>query len=222
MAAQPHPYAAAWQPWDERYEQHLKSKRNWQIACGLSSLASVILAGGIVYQTTKARYIPFVVQVDRQGYALTLPEPLSPSSDPAIVDHMERYEIAAFIRNVRTISSDPAVQQYMLNRMFEHVAGEAGNFLDAYYHSPGRNPFSLGHQQTVTVTVNSILKLAATSWQVRWEEQVFDHLGAPLDAPRYWEAELTTELSTPDDQSSIINNPLGFKVIRIAWAEQQN
>jgi len=40
--------------------------------------------------------------------------------------------------------------------------------------------------------------------------------------PRYWEAELTTELSTPDDQSSIINNPLGFKVIRIAWAEQQN
>ena len=23
MAAQPHPYAAAWQPWDERYEQHL-------------------------------------------------------------------------------------------------------------------------------------------------------------------------------------------------------
>jgi len=60
MAAQPHPYAAAWQPWDERYEQHLKSKRNWQIACGLSSLASVILAGGMVYQSTKARYIPFV------------------------------------------------------------------------------------------------------------------------------------------------------------------
>ena len=26
MAAQPHPYAEAWQPWDERYEQHLKSK----------------------------------------------------------------------------------------------------------------------------------------------------------------------------------------------------
>jgi type IV secretion system protein TrbF len=222
MGAQPHPYAAAWQPWDERYEQHLKSKRNWQIACGLSSLASVILAGGMVYQSTKARYIPFVVQVDRQGYALTLPEPLSPSSDPAMVDHMERYEIAAFIRNVRTISSDPAVQQYMLNRMFEHAGGEAGNFLDAYYHSPGRNPFSLGHQQTVTVTVNSILKLASNSWQVRWEEQAFDHLGSPLGAPRYWEAELTTELSTPDDQSSIINNPLGFKVIRIAWAEQQN
>jgi type IV secretory pathway TrbF-like protein len=62
MAAQPHPYAEAWQPWDERYEQHLKSKRNWQIACGLSSLASVILAGGIVYQATKARIVPFVVQ----------------------------------------------------------------------------------------------------------------------------------------------------------------
>ena len=131
---------------------------------------------------------------------------------------MERYEIAAFIRNVRTISSDPAVQQYMLNRMFKHAGGEADNFLDAYYHSPGRNPFSLGQEQTVTVTVNSILKLAATSW----EEQAFDHLGAPLGMPRYWEAELTTALSTPDDQSSIINNPLGFKVIKIAWAEQQN
>jgi hypothetical protein len=64
----------------------------------MSSLASVILVSGIVYQSTKARYIPFVVQVDRQGYALTLPEPLSPPSDPAIIDHMERYEIAAFMR----------------------------------------------------------------------------------------------------------------------------
>ena len=78
--------------------------------------------------------------------------------DSAIIDHMERYEIAAFIRNVRTISSNNlAVQQYMLNRMFKHAGGEADNFLDAYYHSPGRNPFSLGQEQTVTVTVNSIL-----------------------------------------------------------------
>jgi type IV secretion system protein TrbF len=177
----------------------------------------VILAGGIVYQSTKSRIIPFVVQVDRQGYALTLLEPLAPSTDPAIIDHIERYEIAAFIRDVRTISSDAAVQQYMLNRMFAHAHGEADNFLDAYYHRAGRNPFTLGHQQTVTVTVNSILKLGPNSWQ----EQAFDHIGAPMGPPRSWEAELTTALYTPDDQTSVVDNPLGFKVIKIAWAEQQ-
>ena len=79
----------------------------------------------------------------------------------------------------------------MLNRLFEHSAGEADNFLDAYYHGAGRNPFTLGHQQTVTVTVNSILKLGPNSWQVRWEEQPFDHIGAPLGSLPVYRSEST-------------------------------
>ena len=53
-------------------------KRNWQIAAGGLLFLSLILAGGIVWISDRSRYIPYVVEVDKLGYALTVPQPLTP------------------------------------------------------------------------------------------------------------------------------------------------
>ena len=79
MAA--NPYAGAWREWDERYADSVISKRNWQIVAGCAVLTSLVLAIGMVWQSLRSRYIPFVVQVDSQGYGLTIPHPLVPSTD---------------------------------------------------------------------------------------------------------------------------------------------
>jgi type IV secretory pathway TrbF-like protein len=65
--------------------------------------------------------IPFVVEVDKLGYAITIPTALTASNTPATVERMKRYEIAAFIRNARFVSSDPAVEQNMLNNLLAHA-----------------------------------------------------------------------------------------------------
>ena len=107
MAA--NPYVEGWRAWDERYADLAVGKRNWQLAAAAFAATSLILALGIVWQSGRSRYIPYVVEVDKLGYALTVPHPLTPAAVPGVAARMERYEIAAFIRDARAVSSDQQV-----------------------------------------------------------------------------------------------------------------
>ncbi len=221
MAA--NPYVEARREWDERYADLVLGKRNWQIAAGWLLLLSLILASGMVWLISRSRYIPYVVEVDKLGYALTVPQPLTPTSVPDVTARMQRYEVAAFIRNARSVTSDSQVEHQMLNSLLAHARGAADRFLDAYYHSDGftHNPFKLAEKQTVSIQIDSILQLSPSSYQVRWSEQQRDLNGVVIGAPAHWEAVLQTEIVPPNSDAAIISNPLGFYVTQISWTEQQ-
>ena len=136
---------------------------------------------------------------------------------------MQRYEIAAFIRNARSVSSDAQVEHQMLNSLLAHARGAADRFLDAYYHSDGftHNPFKLAEKQTVSIQIDSILQLSPSSYQVRWTEQQRDLNGVAIGVTVTWEAALQTEIVPPNSDDAIVSNPLGFCVTQISWTEQQ-
>jgi type IV secretion system protein VirB5 len=217
-------YLEARREWDERYADLVLGKRNWQIAAACSMAVSLVLAGGIVWLTSRSRYIPYVVEVDKLGYALTVPKPLIPSTEPALIERMERYEVASFIRDARSVSSDPGAEQHMLNDVLAHARGAADKFLDDYFHSGNfaHNPFKVAEKQTVAVQIDSILELSAHSFQVRWSEQARDRTGGAIGAPTHWEAAIETQIVSPDSEDAIISNPLGFYAKQISWAQQQS
>jgi type IV secretion system protein TrbF len=220
MAA--NPYVQGWREWDERYADLVVGKRNWQIAAGGLLILGLILAAGIVWLSGRSRYIPYIVEVDRLGYGLTVAQPLTPASAPDVTARMERYEVASFIRQAREVSSDPQVEQQMLNSLLAHAHGAADHFLDEYYHSDNaHNPFRIAQKRTVSVQINSILQLSSKSYQVRWTEQAHDLNGTAISAPTYWEAQLQTEITQPASDDAIVSNPLGFYVDQITWTEQQ-
>ncbi len=216
-------YVEARREWDERYADLVLGKRNWQIAAGGLLALSLILASGIVWLTTRSRYIPYVVEVDKLGYSLTVPQPLTPSSVPDVAARMQRYEVAAFIRSARSVSTDPQVEHQMLNSLLAHARGAADRFLDAYYHSDGftHNPFKIAERQTVSVQIDSILQLSPQSYQVRWTEIQHDLNGVEIGAPTHWEAVLQTQIVPPNSDAAILSNPLGFYVTQINWTQQQ-
>src|ERR1700756_5134983 len=111
------PYLEARREWDERYADLVLGKRNWQIAAGGLLLLALILASGMIWLISRSRYIPYVVEVDKLGYALTIPQPLTPASVPDVTTRMQRYEVAAFIRDARSVTSDPLVEHQMLNSL---------------------------------------------------------------------------------------------------------
>jgi len=157
------------------------------------------------------------------GYALTVPYPLNASTIPDVEARMERYEIAAFIRNARSVSSDSQVEQQQLNSLLAHARGAADRFLDSYYHADGftHNPFKLAEKQTVSVQIDSILQLSAHSHEVRWTETVHDLNGANLGVATHWEAQLQTERIAPNSSDAIVSNPLCLYVTQISWTQQQ-
>jgi type IV secretion system protein TrbF len=213
----------SWRPWDERYADHVIGKRNWQIAAGCSMLISLVLAAGMVWLASRSRYVVYAVQVDKLGYALTQAQPLTASAAPDVVERMERYEVASFIRQARAVSSDLQVEQQTLNALLAHAQGAADHFLDEYYHADdaAHNPFQVAQKQTVSVRIDSILKLSAKSYEVRWTEVRRDLNGAVVGLPTHWEADLQTEIVPPRDGDAIVSNPLGFYVTNITWTEQQ-
>jgi type IV secretory pathway TrbF-like protein len=221
MAA--NPYVQGWREWDERYADLVIGKRNWQIAAGCALLTGLVLAVGMVWLSLRSRYVPYVVVTDRLGQALTIPEPLTPASMPVVAARMERFEVEAFIRDAREVTSDPAVEQERLAALHAHARGAADRFLDDYYHSDNfaHNPFAIARKQTVSVRIDSILQLSAKSYQVRWTEQARDLNGVAAGPPTQWEAVLQTEIKPPATSDAIVSNPLGFYVTNLTWTEQQ-
>ena len=221
MAA--NPYAQGWREWDERYADLAIGKRNWQIATGVAALVSLVLAVGMVRLALRSRYVPYVVVTDRLGQAITIPEPLTPMSAPVVAARMERWEVEAFIRAARAVSSDPAVQQERLASLHAHARVAADRFLDDYYHSDNfaHNPFAIAQKRTISVRIDSILQLSVRSYQVRWTEEARDLNGVAAGAPTQWEAVLQTEVEPPASSDGIVSNPLGFYVTNITWTEQQ-
>ena len=165
----------------------------------------------------------YAVEVDRLGYALAQARPLSAATTPDVIDRIERYEVASFIRQARSVSNDPQVEQQTLNSLLAHTRGAADRFLNEYYHSndTAHNPFQIAQKQTVSVEIDSILKLSAKSYEVRWSEERRDLNGASLGQPTHWEAQLQTETVPPPGDDAIVSNPLGFFVTNLTWTEQQ-
>ncbi|HLW70341.1 MAG TPA: hypothetical protein VKS22_06940 [Candidatus Binataceae bacterium] len=131
--------------WDERYADLALGKRNWQIAAA-GSLAVALDPRRRQRLAERPQPLHSVRRRSRSrklGYALTIPQPLTVSAVPDVVARIQGYEIAAFIRNARAVSSDPQVEQQQLNALLAHARGAADRFLDEYYHSDGfsHNPF---------------------------------------------------------------------------------
>jgi hypothetical protein len=95
------PYIEVRREWDERCADLALGKRKWQIAADGLLLAVLILAIGMVWLSTRRRYIPYIVEVDKLGYALTVPQPLAPALVPDAATRVERDEGGAAERGQR-------------------------------------------------------------------------------------------------------------------------
>ena len=57
------------QEWDERYADLVLGKRNWQITDAGMMAITLVLAFGMVWVSTRSKFVPYVVEVDKLGYA---------------------------------------------------------------------------------------------------------------------------------------------------------
>ena len=199
--------------WDDRYAGLARGKRNWQLAALALLAVDGLLTAGIIHLATQSRVSPFVVEVDRLGQAVAFgPAEQLRKTDERLI----RYQLNLFVRDVRSVFADAEVQKTVINRAYAHAKDGALGFLNDYFKKS--NPFLREAEGTVTVQVQSVLRLSPRSWQVQWRETQHAPAGRVVSETA-WQAVLGVELSPPETTDVLLVNPLGLYVTEINWTK---
>jgi type IV secretion system protein VirB5 len=200
-----------------------KGKRNWQLAAFGLLGTTVILSIGLVGNSRHSRITPYVVEVDRLGRAQAFgPAEQLRETDQRVV----RAELASFVRDIRSVLTDPVAQADLVRRAYAFVDQSAGLFLSQYYTNPANDPRLLGRDLTRLVDVSSVLLLpgpatgaGTATWKVTWTETSLPRGGGGLPSESAWEGYFTTRTSPPTTVDRITVNPLGLYVTSINWTQ---
>jgi len=184
-AALDSPYLCARREWNERYGDYIARARNWRWAAFGALAVSLVLGVGVAWQAAQSKVVPYVVEVDKLGdaVAVTRADRAAPTDMRVI-----KAQLAAWIVDVRSVSSDPLAQKSALARSYALTAATATIFLNDYYrqHSP------FGQPRTVAVSVDAVLPISKQTYQIQWSEDARDLQGRDL-ATTHWIASVTVD-----------------------------
>ncbi len=207
------PYQKSAQLWDERIGSARVQAKNWRLmAFGLFGL-SCVLAGGAIWQSTQSRVVPYVVQVDRLGASQAV-VPADARYQPT--DVQIAYFLARFVSDVRGLSSDPIVVRDNWLEAYALATDHAAVFLNDY--AQANDPFKRVGERTVSVQVTSVVRASNTSFQVKWQEQTYEH--DALARTEHWTAILSVVTKDPPNADVLRKNPLGLYVNGINWSRE--
>lgn len=209
-------YVEARREWNDRYGDLARATRNWQIAAAGLLVGNLVLAAGVVWLAERRVVIPYVVEVDKLGYALAA-GPVARDSDVLASDRVVRYHLAAFVRGARSVIADPVALKRNLDQVYAYARGPAVSLLDEYYRA--LNPFDRAKQATVSVDVQSLLLVSERTWQARWTE-TSRGLDGVISGKTSWEAVLTVETIPATSEETIYSNPIGLYVVSLSWTRQ--
>ena len=190
------PYASAWREWDERYADLVIGKRNWQLAAGGLLVLGLILAGGMVWLSSRSKYIPYVVEVDTR---IRADGARSRQRRPRSQTSRRGWNATRWRPSSARRARSPAIHRSSSRCSTPCSRMRAGRPTTSWTSTTiptlRITPSGLHRSKPYPVQIDSILSLSAKSYQVRWTEQARDLNGAAIGAPTHWEAELETEIA---------------------------
>lgn len=207
------PYLNARREWNERYGSYIARARSWRYAAFAAIFLSTILAVGVIWLASQSKLVPYVVEVDKLGQALAVTRADRASiADQRIV----KAQLAAWIVDVRSVSSDPIAEKAWLARAYSLVDSSGAAFLNEYYKED--SPFDAGQQQTVACSIDEVLPISDKTYQLEWTEDSRDLQGR-LFKTTHWQASLEIGFNPPTDESEMLRNPLGIYIHTISWTQ---
>lgn len=201
------PYRRARQIIDDRVGSARVQAHNWRLA----ALGAVAVAGisvlGLIYQSSKAAVIPYIVEVDGQGAVRLVGAANTQVWKPT--EGIKRHFLEEWVLNVREVSSDEKVIRQKLLNAYKGVTGAAKAQLDTLIQA--EKPFEMLGQTTRQVKFSSINHVSDDSYRVEWSEPVFGKDGY-VDRVEEFVGIVTLVHITPTTREQMERNPLGIYV----------
>jgi type IV secretion system protein VirB5 len=206
------------------YSHLAKGKRNWQIIAFLLGVTVLVLVFSLVGMATSSRYIPYVVEQDDMGGARYI-GPIEELREPD--NAVKAAIVTRWVRDVRTIYSDPAARQDMLYSAYAHVANDASQKLKTYYSDPETDPGRLSQlniSRTVEIEVVIPVPKASGSgtvkedtYRVQWKERTMKSMNGLPEVQRY-EGYFSVVTIPPQSEAKAMQNPYGLYITNYSWS----
>lgn len=210
------PYLAARQEWTERYGSYVRAASAWRLV-GIVSLSLATLSTSYaLYQSTKVKLVPYIVEVDKLGSAVN-------AGFPAQIEYADsrvvRSTLAAFVTNFRSVTPDAVVQKQYIDRTYAllRTADPSTEKVNSWFRSS--SPFDKAKTATVAIEVNTVVPLSSQSFQIDWTEYERDRKGKEM-ATRRFRGVAHVVLIPPQDESVIRLNPIGLYLKDFDWTAQ--
>ena len=214
------PYLNARRQWNSHIDRAFADKHIWQlaaVACLLIALASM---AGIVYIGSKAKFVPYVIEVDRLGETVAVgPAQVAAPADPRVI----RASLAAFVANSRLVTPDTELQRkavfaaYAMLRTKDPSTAKLNEYLNG---SPDATPFARAAKMTVNTEIRAVSQVTEYTWTVDWTETLRDREGALIGVPMTMRAMIQIYVDPPSPDSKeaqIQRNPLGIWIRDFTW-----
>jgi len=210
------PYLAARQEWTERYGSYVQAARAWRIIGVIAMIMAVIGFSYAMYMSTQVKLVPYIVEVDKLGNAVTagIPQQIE-YADARVV----RATLGNFVASFRSITPDAVVQKQYVDRTYAllRASDPATQKINAWFR--GNSPFERAKNSTVAIEANNIVALSNQTYQIDWTEFERDRKGRETGTRRF-RGIATVALTAPQDEATIRLNPIGLYVQDFDWTAQ--
>lgn len=212
---QENPYLSAKQEWNDIFANQIIAKRNWQKFSLIQLGIILVLSMGIIRLGTKAKVIPYIVEVDKVGRAIAY----APATQLNILDEkIIRAHLYRFLEKSRSIVRDAGAMRMNLEEGYKIVSlSVKQNILDPYYQT--NNPFETAKKLSRQVIPVTFLKQSKNTYLIEWKEIDRD-LDNKIIIEKQWKA-LVTIARLEDDTKERIKqdpfNPFGIYITSLSW-----
>ena len=123
------------------------------------------------------------------------------------------YFLARFIKNARSLSSDPIVVRANWLSAYAYVTDRGAEALNNYAREV--DPFTMVGMRTVSVEVISVVRLSDHSFAIRWMEEFFEN-GLRMMTETF--TGVVIVVFEPPGPDTLMVNPLGLYIHAIEWS----
>lgn len=205
------PYQRAAQVWDDRIGSARVQAKNWRLTALAALALCAALSAAYVWRSTQSMVTPYVIELDSSGEVRTVSATVA-NYEPT--DAQIAYQLAGFIKDVRSVSIDPIVVRENWLNAYHYTTDKASLTLNDYART--NDPFSDVGKRSVSVDIASIVRSSDDSFDMRWRETTF--LSGVQQDQQTYTAVLSIVIDPPRDEATLHRNPLGIYVHGINWS----
>ena len=196
-------YRRAARSWARRVGSALAQARDWPLATSRSPRISALFGLTLAISASRASVTPYVVEVTRRQEAGAVPT--------AATDAQIAYFLGRFVKNVRSLSTDPVVMRANWMDALRYVADRGARMLNDYVREV--RPITRIGLRSVAVEVTYVVRVSRNAFEIQWKEHTCEN-GTVVKSERFTGvAEII--FKPPADT---LSNPLGLYLHAFHWS----